>query len=201
MVLLLLPLAPASRSVPAGARFGEEGWWYSPSCQNTLLMIGRISFASYTSVRRSSRPLWRECQLLVVQAEQVQHRRVQVGDAACGRRGAVAEVVGRAVGLAALDAAAGQPDAEAVGVVVAAVAALRAGRAAELAAPEDQRLVEQPRAPGRSSRPATGRSVCSQQRGVPALLLCVSQGWPAMKICTKRTPRSTSRRAIRQRRP
>ena len=42
-----------------------------------------------------------------------------------------------------LDAAAGHPHGEAVGVVVAAVAFLRHRRAAELAAPDDQGLVEQ----------------------------------------------------------
>ena len=34
-----------------------------------------------------------------------------------------------------------------------------------------------------------------------ALSLWVSHRWPSTKICTNRTPRSTSRRAIRQRRP
>src|SRR5439155_21571832 len=58
-------------------------------------------------------------------------------------RSPVAEVVGGAVGLPAADAAARQPDAEAVGVVVAAVLALGARRAAELAAPEYQRAVQQ----------------------------------------------------------
>ena len=86
-------------------------------------------------------PLVREPR--VVEAELVQHRRVQVGDAAPIDGGAVAEVVGGAVNLATLDAAAGQPDAEAVGMVIAAVAVLGARRAAELAAPEDERRVEQ----------------------------------------------------------
>ena len=34
-----------------------------------------------------------------------------------------------------------------------------------------------------------------------AFLLCVSHGWPAMKSCTNRTPRSINRRAIKQRVP
>ena len=55
--------------------------------------------------------------------------------------GVVAELVGRAVGDAALDAAAGQPHREALDVVVAAVA-LGHRRAAELAAPDDERVVE-----------------------------------------------------------
>src|ERR1043166_5500339 len=45
--------------------------------------------------------------------------------------------------LAALDAAAGEPDAEAVRMMIAAVAILGAGRAAKFAAPEDERRVEQ----------------------------------------------------------
>ena len=62
--------------------------------------------------------------------------------------GLVAELVGRAVGRAALDAAAGQPDGEAPVVVVAAHRRLAADqldrrRAAELAAADHQRLVEQ----------------------------------------------------------
>ena len=58
--------------------------------------------------------------------------------------GAVAELVGGAEGEAGLDAAAGQPDGEAVGVVVAAGAVLLGvGGAAELAAPPDERVLEQ----------------------------------------------------------
>ena len=56
--------------------------------------------------------------------------------------GVEAELVGGAVDDAALDAAAGQPGAEALRMMVAAVA-LGAGRAAELGAPDDERVVEQ----------------------------------------------------------
>ena len=57
------------------------------------------------------------------------------------------EVVGGAEGHAGLDAAAGHPDREGFSVVVSSVfltvgAALRVGRPAELAAPDDERLVE-----------------------------------------------------------
>ena len=64
--------------------------------------------------------------------------------------GLEAEVVGGAVDRAALDAAAGQPDGEAVVVVVAAELRLAVAveldgrRPAELAAPDDQRVVEHP---------------------------------------------------------
>ena len=90
-----------------------------------------------------SRPPKRNGQPLVVDAEQVQHRRVQVVDLDLVLDGVVAVLVGRAVDRAALDAAAGQPDGEAERVVVAAVGALGERRPAELAAPDDQRLVEQ----------------------------------------------------------
>ena len=78
--------------------------------------------------------------------EQVQDRRVQVVDVDGVDGGGVADLVGLAVADAALDAAAGHPDGEAVRVVVAAglLAGLGDRQAAELAAPDHQRLVEQP---------------------------------------------------------
>ena len=60
-------------------------------------------------------------QPLVIEAQQVQDRRVQVVDVDLVLDGVVAVVVGRAVAEAALDAAAGQPHREALRVVVAAV--------------------------------------------------------------------------------
>src|SRR5690349_16052064 len=56
--------------------------------------------------------------------------------------GVEAKFVGDAVGDAAFDAAAGEPDGETVDVMIAAIAALDAGRAAEFRAPDDERLVE-----------------------------------------------------------
>src|SRR5215468_10927327 len=79
-----------------------------------------------------------ECQVNVVEAEQVQDGGVQVVDVDGVFRGVQAEFVGRADDLATLDAAAGQQGGEAVGVVVAAVGALGHRRAAELAAPDHQ---------------------------------------------------------------
>ena len=61
-----------------------------------------------------------EGQALVVDAEQVQERGVEVVDVDRVFDDRVAEVVGAAEGDAALDAAAGQPDAEGVLVMVAA---------------------------------------------------------------------------------
>ena len=57
----------------------------------------------------------------VVEAQAVQHRGVQVVDVDRLLDGAEAELVGRAVNVAAVDAAAGHPHREAVVIVVAAV--------------------------------------------------------------------------------
>ena len=78
----------------------------------------------------------------VVDAQQMKHRGVQVVDVDHVLDGVVAELVGLAVGDAGLDAAAGQPDGKALDVMVAAVALVHR-RAAELAAPDHQRVVQQ----------------------------------------------------------
>ena len=147
--------------------------------------------------------LVREGQLRVVEAEGVQQRRVQVGDADDVLDGRVAEVVGRAVDVALLEAAAGEPQREGVAVVVAAVGALArsaAGRTRRSTARSSSRAGRG--ASGRAPGPALGWSVIAQRSfRLSAFLLCVSHGWPLRKICTKRTPRSTSRRASRQRVP
>jgi hypothetical protein len=82
-----------------------------------------------------------EGQLRVVDAQQVQHRRVQVVHRDDVLHGVIAELVGRAVRDAALDPAAREPEREALDVMVAAVA-LGHRRAAELAAPDHQRVLE-----------------------------------------------------------
>src|SRR6266487_2082958 len=83
-------------------------------------------------------------QTLVVEAQKVQNRRVQVVDVHRILRGPEAKFVGRAIHRAALHAATSEPHAEAVVIVVAAAQRrqLGDGRAAELAAPEHERLVE-----------------------------------------------------------
>ena len=83
----------------------------------------------------------------MVEAEAVEDRRMQVAHVDGVLDDVVRELVGLAVDGPALDAGAGGPDAEIARVVVAAVvglgqAALRVDRAAELAAPDDQRVVE-----------------------------------------------------------
>ncbi len=93
-------------------------------------------------------------QAFVVDAEQVQHRRLEIVDV----DGVLGRVVGEVVGLAereaAFDAAAGHPDREDVGVMVSAERFLslmspwqngvRPGAPSGSAAPDDQRVVEQP---------------------------------------------------------
>ena len=98
-------------------------------------------------------------ELFVVEAQQVQDRGVQVVDVDLVLDRLEAELVGRAVDVAALDAAAGQPHGEAVVVVVAAVdlAGVRARLAA--ARPSACGRTRRPRSPAcrRAGRAASGR--------------------------------------------
>ena len=86
----------------------------------------------------------------VIEAEEVEDGGVEVVDVDGVHGGAEAEFVGGSVGGAAFGAAAGEPDAEAVGVVVAAFGGragflqLDGGGAAEFAAEEDEGVVEHP---------------------------------------------------------
>ena len=88
-----------------------------------------------------------ERQAGVIEAQAIEQRRVEVVDVDRIASDVEAVIVGLAKGLAAANAAAGQPHREAAAVMVAAVVlrrelALAIHRAAELAAPDDQRLVE-----------------------------------------------------------
>src|ERR1700683_2528665 len=82
-------------------------------------------------------------QSLVVDPEQVQDRGVQIVHRADAVLGVNAELVGRAMHRAPLDAAPREPDAESFRMMIAAIAPCGVRRAAELAGPEDERLVEQ----------------------------------------------------------
>src|SRR5262249_44820602 len=77
----------------------------------------------------------------IIQSQLMQHGRVQIGNARAIDTRVITEVVGRAMRLPADDTAAGEPDAEAIRMMIAAVAILSAGRAAEFAAPEDERRI------------------------------------------------------------
>ena len=83
-------------------------------------------------------------QPVLVQPELVQDRRVQVAEVIRLLDRPQADRVGCADDLASLDAAAGHPHREADVVVVAPLAGLCLRRAAEFAAPEDERALEQP---------------------------------------------------------
>ena len=82
-------------------------------------------------------------QTLVVEAHQVENGGVQIVDVNASFDGVVAEVVGGAVDVAALDAAARQPHREAVAMMIPAGGPFAHRRAAKLAAPDHQRVVEQ----------------------------------------------------------
>src|SRR5262249_29763790 len=81
--------------------------------------------------------------LLLIEAEEMQQRGVEIVviDDVLDRF--VAELVGRAMDIAALDSAAGEPDRKAVGVMVAAnvLLVLHDRKAAHLAAPMNERAV------------------------------------------------------------
>src|SRR5512135_2800674 len=79
----------------------------------------------------------------VVEAKGVQQGGLKIVDGDGVLNGRVTEVVGRAVDVTGLETAAGQPEGEAVAVMVAAVLPLRDRQTSELARPENDRLVKQ----------------------------------------------------------
>ena len=88
-------------------------------------------------------------QLQVIEAEQVQHGGLKVAHAHRVAGDAISEFVGGSVNAAALHAAAGHPHGERVWMMIAAqkrlvsIAILGHRRAAKLAAPNHERLIEQ----------------------------------------------------------
>ena len=83
-----------------------------------------------------------EGEAFMVDAQQVQHRGVKVVHLDAVFDDLVAVVVGGAVDGGGLDAAAGELQGKGIGIVIAAVGALRERRAAKFAGPQDQRLLE-----------------------------------------------------------
>jgi len=78
-----------------------------------------------------------------IEAELVQEGGVEVVNGRHLLNGLVAELIGGAVAVRFLDAGAGQPDREPLGIVVAALRSLlKGGHAAELRGPHDERIVE-----------------------------------------------------------
>ena len=89
-----------------------------------------------------------EGELCVIDAEAVEDGRVQVVHIDGIARDVVAEVIGLAMRDATLDAAAGHPDGEAAGMMIATIVVRREPSlaidcAAKFAAPYDERIVEQ----------------------------------------------------------
>src|SRR5947209_1272319 len=82
-------------------------------------------------------------ELFVIDAHEVEDGCMEVMDVDFVVIGVPAVIVGRAVGLSAFDAPTGEPHAEAKGMMLAAIGALRGGRAAKFAAPEHKRLIQQ----------------------------------------------------------
>ncbi len=83
-------------------------------------------------------------QFFVVEAQEVQNRRVQVMDVDFILDGGEAKVIGRAMDVAAASAAASQPHAESIMIVIATAQRRQFGdgRPSEFAAPHDQRGIE-----------------------------------------------------------
>src|SRR5258708_30363198 len=84
-----------------------------------------------------------EAELFVIEAEQMERGGVEIVAVARMLGGFEAQFVARAVAHAALDPAAREPRGERARIVVATLAALRCGLAAELTRADDQRRVEQ----------------------------------------------------------
>jgi hypothetical protein len=91
-----------------------------------------------------------------VQPQQVEYGGVEVGDVDHIGDGPIGEVVGGAVGDAAPDPAPGDPEAEGPLVVVPPVLAFGEGGAAELARPDDQRVIEETAQPEVPQEPGHG---------------------------------------------
>src|SRR5438034_6401763 len=84
-----------------------------------------------------------EFQFLVIDAQQVQDRGVEIISRRGRLRGLPGPLVAFAARHAAFDAASGHPADERAAVMVAAIAALGEWHAAEFSAPQDKRVIEQ----------------------------------------------------------
>src|SRR5262249_43175190 len=145
-------------------------------------------------------------QLAVVEPQGVQERGLEVVDGHDGIDRLVAELIGGPVGMTRTEPAAGQPEREAVGAVGPAAGppwvAWESGSRPN--SPVQITIVSSssPRCFRSRTNAALGWSVrAHSDLSVSAFLLCVSQGWVLRNSWTNRTPRSTRRRASRQRLP
>src|SRR6266849_6470617 len=132
------------RKTQSGARFQRGSkkvkrkqlalcWYLGEQRRDDLPMhVGQPEVATLETVRQPG----------VVEAKQVKNRRVQIVDVHFILHRIEAEFVALAVSDAGLDAAARQPHRKGVGVMIAAIAAtLHHRRAAELASPENERVL------------------------------------------------------------
>src|SRR5712692_1350522 len=144
-----------------------------------------------------------ERQLLVDETEQLQNGRVQVVDVHFVFDRLEAVLIGRPVHVTPADSAAGHPHREAVMVVVAAVDLARVGtrgrqfnrgRAAQITSVSCNR----PRSfKSLSNAPMAWSQAFARLRWFTSMSSWLSHGWPLpCHTCTKRTPRSISRRAM-----
>ena len=106
-------------------------------------------------------------QFLVIDTEQVEHRGPEVVDRVDVFDGVIAELIGGAVDRARLHAAAGQPHAEPVRVVVATVGSLRERRPPKLTGPDHERRVKQPPSPEVGDQRRDRLIDLLRHRGVP----------------------------------
>ena len=100
----------------------------------------------WTSVSRMSRPPWKYVKSVWSKPSRCKIVACKSWTWTLFLDGRVAEVVGRPISLAPLDAAARQPGGETARAMVAPLAALAGGRPAELAGPDHQGLIQQPAA-------------------------------------------------------
>ena len=119
----------------------------------------------------------------MINTEQVQNRGPEVVDRVDVFHGVIAELIGGPVDRARLHAAAGQPDAKPVWVVVATVGSLRERRPPELAGPDHQRRIEHPPSPEVGDQRCDWLIDLLRHRGValvkPAVLVPRVGGSPA----------------------
>src|SRR5262245_42564387 len=92
----------------------------------------------------------------VIEPQKVENRGVQVMDVNAVLVGSKSDGIGRAMDEAPFDTSTSQPDRKAVRIVIAASSAFRHGHAAELAAPDDQRLLEKAAASQVVKQPGNG---------------------------------------------
>ena len=104
-----------------------------------------------------------------VEAQQLEHGRVNVGDVVPVRGGVEAQLVGGAVNDAPFDSASGHHDRKSIGMMVAAVGPLCTGSSSEFGSQDDDRLIEQAALLEIFDQPGDRQIDLPAQRRVPGL--------------------------------